>query len=65
MILPVILAERDEMSGVSTIGDSFRSLVFLVCFVIGMVPGLWAAWRELKALTYYLRLKGDEENVAC
>ena len=52
------------MSGVSTTGDSFRLLVFLVCFVIGIVPGMWAAWSGLKALAYYLKLKVDGENVA-
>ncbi len=52
------------MSGVSTTGDSFRLLVFLVCFVIGMVPGMWAAWSGMKALAYYLKLMVDGENVA-
>ena len=52
------------MSGVSTTGDSFRLLVFLVYFVIGMVPSMWAAWSGLKALAYYLKLKVDGENVA-
>ncbi len=52
------------MSGISTPGDFFRLLVFLVYFVIGMVPGIWAAWSGMKALVYYLKLKVDGENVA-
>ena len=52
------------MSGVSTTGDFFRLLVFLVCFVIGMIHGMWAAWSGLKALAYYLKLKVDGESVA-
>jgi hypothetical protein len=51
------------MSGVLSNGDSFRLSLIFICFVIGMVPGMWAAWRGLKALAYYLKLKVDGENV--
>jgi len=51
------------MSGVLYTGDLFRLSLLFVCFIIGMVPGMWAAWRGLKALTYYLKLKIVGEDV--
>ena len=45
------------MSGVLYTGGLFRLFLLFVCFVIGMVPGMWAAWRGLKALAYYMKLK--------
>jgi hypothetical protein len=51
------------MSGVFYDGGLFRLFVLLVCFVLGMIPGMWATWRGLKALAYYVKLKTDEENV--
>ena len=52
------------MSGGLFTVDSFRLTLLLVCFVLGMVPGVWAAWRGLKALAYYLKLKVDVEDSA-
>jgi hypothetical protein len=51
------------MSGVFYNWGLFRLFVLLVCFVLGMIPGMWATWRGLKALVYYMKLKTDEENV--
>ena len=51
------------MSGVFYDGGHFRLFVLLVCFVLGMIPGMWATWRGLKALVYYVKLKTDEESV--
>ena len=51
------------MSGVFYNGGLFRLFVLLVCFVLGMIPGMWATWRGMKALVYYMKLRTDEENV--
>ena len=51
------------MSGVLYTGDIFRLFLLFVCFLIGMVPGMWATWRGLKALAYYMKLKMVGEDV--
>ena len=38
-------------------GESVRVFLIVVAFFLGMVPGAWAAYRGLKALAYYIKLK--------
>jgi hypothetical protein len=61
--LTVVWASRFEMSGVFYNGSLFRLFVLLVCFILGMIPGMWATWRGLKALAYYMKLKIVGEDV--
>jgi ABC-type dipeptide/oligopeptide/nickel transport system permease component len=37
--------------------ESLRVFLIVIAFILGMVPGAWAAYRGLKALAYYIKLK--------
>jgi len=45
------------MAEVTSAGESMRVFLIVIAFLLGMVPGAWAAYRGLKALAYYIKLK--------
>ena len=45
------------MAEATSAGESMRVFLIVIAFILGMVPGAWAAYRGLKALAYYIKLK--------
>jgi hypothetical protein len=45
------------MADATSAGESVRFFLIMVAFLLGMVPGAWAAYRGIKALAYYIKLK--------
>lgn len=52
------------MSVFGSTGYFLRVFFILIVFVMGLIPGMWAAYRGLKALAYYLKMKIDGDNSA-
>ena len=45
------------MAEATSANESIRVFFIVIAFLLGMVPGAWAAYRGLKALAYYIKLK--------
>ena len=43
-------------------GGAFKVFIDYAGFFLALIPGMWAAYRGLKALVYYLHLRNDRES---
>ena len=49
------------MSEAGYFGGAFKIFIDYAGFFLALIPGMWAAYRGLKALVYYLHLRNDRE----
>ena len=50
------------MSEAGCFGGAFKIFIDYAGFFLALIPGMWAAYRGLKALAYYLQLRNARES---